>query len=165
MAILRTTLLTLLAATTPLVLAEHLKVVFSSGSFSTISGPAGGNTNGHYSGFAIVNDNGDAIYDNGFPDDHSPCYNTGDGRTFTIEGDCWSTPRTFHCLADFGGNPESCEVRDGDGNVLGSGDGQSDTTFIGISIGTDASCVVEFDSDSDGCPIDDGNGPLHVTSG
>jgi hypothetical protein len=24
---------------------------------------------------------------------------------------------------------------------------------------------VEFDSDSDGCPVDDGNGPLHVTSG
>lgn len=160
------TFLCLLAVSAP-IYAEHLKVIFSSGDFSTISGPAGGNTNGHYSGFAIVNDNGDAIYDNGFPDDHSPCYNTDGGRTFTIEGDCWSSPRTFHCEADFGGHPDNCEVKDGDGNSLGTGKGQTDTTFIGISIGQDASCVIEFDSDDTdgGCPKDDGNGPLHVTSG
>ncbi|CAI7628840.1 unnamed protein product [Penicillium bialowiezense] len=151
MAPLRNALLALMA-TSATVYAEHLKVVWSSGDFSSISGPSGGNTNGHYSGFAIINDAGDAIYDQGFPDDHSPCYNTGDGREFTIEGDCWSTPRKFKCKADFGGHPDTC-------------DGQTDTTFIGIAIGQDASCVVEFDSDSDGCPVDDGNGPLHVTSG
>ncbi|KAJ6079699.1 hypothetical protein N7467_009452 [Penicillium canescens] len=161
---LRTALLCLMAASGS-VYAEHLKVVWSSGSFSTISGPAGGNTNGHYSGFAIINDAGEAIYDQGFPDDHAPCYNTDDGREFTIEGDCWSTPRKFKCMADFGGHPETCEVKDGNGNSLGTGNGQTDTTFIGISIGQDSSCVVEFDSDSDGCPVDDGNGPLHVTSG
>ncbi|KAJ5128918.1 hypothetical protein N7448_002627 [Penicillium atrosanguineum] len=161
---LRTTLV-LLMASSATVYAEHLKVVWSSGDFSTISGPAGGNTNGHYSGFAIINDAGEAIYDQGFPDDHAPCYNTGDGREFTIEGDCWSTPRKFKCKADFGGHPDTCEVKDGDGNSLGTGEGQEDTTFIGIAIGQDASCVVEFESDSDGCPVDDGNGPLHVTSG
>ncbi|KAJ5361609.1 hypothetical protein N7541_002453 [Penicillium brevicompactum] len=149
MAPLRNALLALMA-TSATVYAEHLKVVWSNGDFSTISGPSGGNTNGHYSGFAIINDAGDAIYDQGFPDDHSPCYNTGDGREFTIEGDCWSTPP---------------QIQDGDGNSLGTGEGQTDTTFIGIAIGQDASCVVEFDSDSDGCPVDDGNGPLHVTSG
>lgn len=159
---LRSTLLGLVA-TSATVYAEHLKVVFSSGSFSSISGPAGGNTNGHYNGFAIINDAGEAIYNDGTPYDHVPCYNTDGGRTFTIEGDCWDTPRTFHCLADFGGSPESCEVKDGDGNSLGTGEGQSDTTFIGIAIGVDASCVIEFDSDGDGCPVDDGNGPLHAT--
>ncbi|BCS20294.1 uncharacterized protein APUU_20726S [Aspergillus puulaauensis] len=165
MAAIRNTVLFLLAATTATVSAEHLKVVFSAGDFSTISGPAGGNTNGHYAGFAIINDNGDAIYNDGTPDDHSPCYNTGDGREFTIEGDCWSSPRTFKCKADFAGHPDTCEVKDADGNSLGTGKGETDTTFIGISIGQDSSCVVEFESDSDGCPIDDGNGPLHVTSG
>jgi len=144
--------------------AEHLKVVFSSGSFSSISGPSGGSQSGGYSGFAIINDAGDAIYDQSYPDGGAPCYQH-DGREFTIEGDCWKTPRIFHCVADFGGDPDSCEVKDGDGNVLGSGDGQSDTNFIGIAIGKDSSCVIEFDSDSDGCPVDDGNGPLHVTSG
>lgn len=161
---LRTTLLCLMA-TSATVYGEHLKVVWSSGDFSTISGPAGGNTNGHYKGFAIINDAGTAIYNQGTPDDHSPCYNTGDGREFTIEGSCWSSPRKFKCKSDFGGHPSTCEVKDGDGNSLGTGKGQEDTTFIGISIGQDASCAVEFDSDSDGCPEDDGNGPLHVTSG
>lgn len=160
-------LLVLLAAATSSVYADKLTVAFSSGGFSTISGSGTGNENGHYSSFAIINDEGTAIYDNGFPDDHSPCYNTGGGRTFTIEGDCWATPRQFHCEADFGGLPESCSVMDADGNVLGEGKGQTDTDFIGIAIGQDATCVVEFDSDDSGiaCPEDDGNGPLHVTSG
>ncbi|KAJ6095336.1 hypothetical protein N7486_006082 [Penicillium sp. IBT 16267x] len=159
---LRNTLLCLMASSAT-VYAEHLKVVWSSGDFSTISGASGGNENGQYSGFAIINDAGEAIYDQAFPDNHSPCYNTGDGREFTIEGDCWSTPRKFKCKSDFGGHPDTCEVKDG--NSLGTGKGETDTTFIGIGIGEDASCVVEFDSDSDGCPVDDGNGPLHVTSG
>ncbi|KAL4807225.1 hypothetical protein BDV18DRAFT_159444 [Aspergillus unguis] len=162
MAFLKTALLALAATT--YVSAEHLKVVFSAGDFSTISGPNGGNTNGHYSGFAIVRDDGTAIYNDGSPNDHSPCYNTDGGRTFKIEGDCWASPRVFFCEADFAGHPETCEVRDADGNVLGSGEGQTDTDFIGIAIGQDSSCVVEFDSDDAGtCPEDDGNGPLHVT--
>ncbi|GKT52176.1 uncharacterized protein ColSpa_12357 [Colletotrichum spaethianum] len=145
--------------------AEHLRVVWSSGSFSTISGPAGGSQSGGYSGFAIINDADEAIYDQAYPDDHSPCYNTGDGRTFTIEGDCWDTPRVFHCKSDFGGSPKNCDVSTSDGNQLGSGTQQKDTNFIGIAIGIDASCVVEFDSDGTSCPVDNGNGPLHVTSG
>jgi hypothetical protein len=48
--------------------------------------------------------------------------------------------------------------------MSGSGQGMSDMTWIGISIGTDATCVVEFESDdASECPVDDGNGPLHVT--
>jgi hypothetical protein len=162
MAPLRNTLFCLMAAASA-VSAEHLRVVWSSGSFSTISGPSGGNQNGGYSGFAIINDAGDAVYDQAYPDDHAPCY--GRGREFTIEGDCWDTPRKFQCTSSFDGAPESCAVKDGDGNTLGSADAQKDTTFIGIAIGTDASCVIEFDSDGDSCPVDDGNGPLHVTSG
>lgn len=56
-------------------------------------------------------------------------------------------------------------MKDSGDNSLGSGDGQTDTTFIGISIGTDASCVVEFDTNGPGCPVDEGDGPLSVTSG
>ncbi|GJC86394.1 hypothetical protein ColLi_09232 [Colletotrichum liriopes] len=145
--------------------AEHLRVVWSSGSFGAIGGPSGGGTNGGYTGFAILNDAGEAVYDQAYPDDHSPCYNTGDGRTFTIEGDCWDNARVFHCKSDFGGAPETCEVKGHDGTVLGSGTQQKDTDFIGIAIGIDATCVVEFESDGPGCPVDNGNGPLHVTSG
>ncbi|OJJ52902.1 hypothetical protein ASPSYDRAFT_95264 [Aspergillus sydowii CBS 593.65] len=50
-----------------IVSAEHLKVVFSSGSSAI--------------GSSTV------IYDS-YPNDHSPCYTTGNGRTFTIHGDC-----------------------------------------------------------------------------
>ncbi|OJJ52514.1 hypothetical protein ASPSYDRAFT_51926 [Aspergillus sydowii CBS 593.65] len=156
------TILFLLTATSATVSAEHLKVVFSAGDFGAIGG-----SNGNYASFAIINDNGDAIYNDGTPADRSPCYNTGDGREFTIEGDCWSTPRTFKCKSDFAGHPSTCEVKDGDGNSLGTGEGVTNTNFVGIAIGEDSTCVVEFDSDDggDGCPVDDGNGPLHVTSG
>ncbi|KAL4884078.1 hypothetical protein BJY04DRAFT_215954 [Aspergillus karnatakaensis] len=154
-----------LLATAPLAsYAEKVRVVWSMGDFSTISGPSG-NEHGHYKGFAIVNEDGDAIYDQAYPDDHAACYNTGDGREFTIEGDCWDTSRTFKCKGAFSGHPETCEVLDGDGNSLGKSEGKTDTTFIGIAIGMDGSCVVEFETDGDGCPIDDGNGPLHVVSG
>ena len=152
-----------LMATSTTVYAEHLKVIWSNGDFSTVSGPTGGNTNGHYTGFAILNEAGEAVYDQAYPDDHAPCTNSG--REFTIEGDCWRTARKFRCNADFGGHPRTCEVKDQDGNSLGKADGKTNTNFIGIAIGQDASCVIEFDSDSDGCPVDKGNGPLHVTSG
>lgn len=162
MAPLRTALLFLMASSAT-VYAEHLKAVWSSGGFSTVAGTSG-NENGHYSGFAILNDAGEAVYDQAYPDDHAPCY-TGDGREFTIEGDCWSTARKFKCVAAFDGNPDNCEVKDANGNSLGTGDGKTDTTFIGIAIGQDSTCVVEFDSDGSDCPVDNGNGPLHVTSG
>lgn len=144
------------------VYAEHLRVIWSSGSFSTISGPSG-NEGGSYSGFAIINDAGEAVYDQDYPDDHAPC--TYAGRTFTIEGDCWNTARQFSCVAAFDGAPQTCEVLDSAGASLGKADAQKDTTFIGIAIGIDASCVIEFESDGTACPVDDGNGPLHVTSG
>ncbi|KAJ5458018.1 hypothetical protein N7475_009406 [Penicillium sp. IBT 31633x] len=120
---------------------------------------------GHGKGFGIFNEAGELIYDQNHPDDHSPCFNTGDGREFTIEGDCWATPRKFKCKSSFAGTPETCEVKDGDGNSLGTGEGGTDVNSIGIAVTTTGSCAIEFDSDSDGCPVDDGNGPLHVTSG
>ncbi|KAL5044879.1 hypothetical protein BDW71DRAFT_209007 [Aspergillus fruticulosus] len=60
--------------------AERLSAVFSSGSFSTI-----GDNSDSYKGFPIIRDNGEAIYVNGTPDNHSPCHNTVDGRTFKIK--------------------------------------------------------------------------------
>lgn len=144
--------------------AEHLRVVWSSGTFSTITGPKGnGGGSGYSTGFAILRDDGEAIYEEDNPYGYSPCFNTGGGREFAIEGDCWDSQFRFHCESDFGGLPDSCAVKDADGNLLGEGDGQKDTTFIGISIGMDASCVIEFESDGGGCPIDDGNGPLSAT--
>ncbi|KAL5339933.1 hypothetical protein BJX70DRAFT_397175 [Aspergillus crustosus] len=167
MASVLSTAILLLAASAP-IHAERLKVVWSQGSFSTITGPNGEcGGSGVYNGFGIFNSDRVIIYDQAYPDDHSPCYNTGDGRTFTIEGDCWGSARQFHCLADFGGFPQDCSVLDASGNVLASGSGRTDTDFIGIAIGQDGTCVLEFDSEDNGtaCPEDTGNGPLHVTSG
>ena len=82
---LRASLLLLAAATSTVVSGERLKAVWSAGDFSTISGPTG-NESGHFKRFAIFDEAGKAIYNEPYPDDHSPCYNTGDGREFTIEG-------------------------------------------------------------------------------
>ncbi|KAF5636771.1 uncharacterized protein FTJAE_5967 [Fusarium tjaetaba] len=163
---LRNTLFGLLAATlSSTVAAEHLRVVWSQGDFSTISGPSGGSQSGHSSGFTILKDDGTAIYSKAYPADHSPCYNTGDGREFTFGGDCWTKERKFRCKSSFAGDPETCEVKDQDGNSLGTGEGKTDTTFIGIAIAQDSACVVEFNTDDDeDCPKDEDNN-LGVRSG
>ncbi|KAL4879988.1 hypothetical protein BJY04DRAFT_219790 [Aspergillus karnatakaensis] len=151
------TILAGLAATSTTVSAEHLRAAFSTGGFSGIGGT------GYYMGFAIIRDNGDAIYNDGTPNDHSPCFETDGGRFFTIGGSCWNTTRTFHCLSNVD-EVRTCSVDDENGNVLSEGTGMSDTTWIGISVGIDSTCVVEFESDdASECPVDDGNGPLHVT--
>ncbi|KAM0722951.1 hypothetical protein Q7P37_001149 [Cladosporium fusiforme] len=143
--------------------AEHLRVVWSSGTYSAATGPKGsGGGTGYDTGFAIIRDDGEAIYQTSNPYDYSPCFQHG-GRTFAIEGDCWDSQFRFHCEADFGGLPDNCAVQDADGNVLGEGEAKKNTDSIGIAISTDATCVVEFESDGGGCPVDDGNGPLSAT--
>ncbi|KAL2815045.1 ankyrin repeat-containing domain protein [Aspergillus cavernicola] len=120
--------------------AETLRAIWSSGSFSTISGPGGGNGHGYDSGFAILNENGDAVYDK--------------GELRLEKRLCWDTPRKFHC-----------EVWDGDGNSLGKSEGKTETNFIGIAIGQDSTCVVEFEADGEGCPAlgDDEDSEIHFT--
>ncbi|CAG8008645.1 unnamed protein product [Penicillium nalgiovense] len=157
---LRATLLCLVA-TSATVHGERLRAVWSFGSFSAMSGPSGGSQSGFYDGFAILNKAGNTIYLASYPGDHVPCEHH-DGRLFTLEGDCWNKALQFWCKADFGGNPEKCEVRNDQGIAIGRGDGMKDTQFIGIAIGTDASCAIEFDSDSAGCPVSEGEGPFHL---
>ena len=152
-----------LAASFMLTKAEHLRVVWSSGSYGTIGGPVGGGQNGHYDNFAIIRDDGEAVYTDAAPGGYASCFHTGGGRTFEICGDCWDSCFRFHCLSTLGANPKSCAVQDASGNVLDEGKGMTDTDFIGIASGMDTTCVVEFESDGPGCPIDDGNGPLHGT--
>jgi hypothetical protein len=163
----RNILFSLLAASlSSTAVAEHLRAVWSQGDFSTISGPGTSNEHGHTSGFTILKDDGTAIYSQAYPDNHAPCYSTGDGREFTLGNDpCWGSVRKFKCKAKFSGDPESCEVKDKDGNSLGTGEGKTDTTFIGIAIAQDSACVVEFNTeDGEDCPADEENN-LGVTEG
>lgn len=158
---LRATLLCLVA-TSGTVYGERLRAVWSSGSFASISGPDGGSAGSNYdSGFTILNKDGNPIYENGWPGDHSACQQY-DGREWTMEGACWNKALKFYCKADFAGTPEECEVRNDQGIAIGKGVGIRNTKFIGIAIGTDASCAIEFDSDSAGCPVSEGEGPFKV---
>ncbi|KAF4972911.1 hypothetical protein FZEAL_9491 [Fusarium zealandicum] len=161
---LRNTLIGLVAASlSTTAVAEHLRVVWSKGGFSSISGPSGGSVSSHFTGFAIINDNNEAIYTEASPADHSPCLSTGSGREFTVEGGCWNQARKFQCKSNLNGSPEGCEVKDKDGNGLGKGEGKTDTEFIGIAIAQDSSCVVEFNTeDGEDCPTEN---DLGVTSG
>jgi hypothetical protein len=150
-----------LAASFTLAQAEHLRVVWSGGNFGAIGGPGGGGESGGYDSFAIIRDDGEAVYTDANPGNYAPCF-LGDGRTFEICGDCWDSCFRFKCQADFGGQPDSCEVQDGSGVAIQTGSAMTDTEFIGIAIGIESTCVVEFESDGGGCPVDDGNGPLHA---
>jgi hypothetical protein len=152
-----------LAASFALAQAEHLRVVWSAGTWGAIDPPSGGGQNGHYDDFAIIRDDNEPVYTDKAPGGYSSCFHTDGGRTFEICGDCWDSCFRFHCEASLGGHPRSCAVQDGSVNVINEGTGMTDTDFIGIAIGIDATCVVEFESDGPGCPIDDGNGPLHGT--
>ncbi|KAJ5185283.1 hypothetical protein N7491_006846 [Penicillium cf. griseofulvum] len=124
-------------------------------------GPGGGSQSGSYDGFAIFNKAGNASYSASYPGDYKSCQHH-DSRRFTLEGDCWNKALQFWCLSDFGSSPEKCEVRNDKGIAIFRGDGMKDTQFIGIAIGTDASCAIEFDSDSAGCPASEGEGPFHI---
>ncbi|TLD04589.1 hypothetical protein E2P81_ATG10644 [Venturia nashicola] len=158
----RSTLITL-ASSLATAHAEHLRAVFSSGSFSTITGPNGeGGGSGFETGLTILNDNNEAIYHAKNPANYSPCF--AEGRTFEIEGDCWDTPFRFYCDAKLSGSPEYCAVQDANGKQIGYGEGKTETTFIGIAIALDATCVVEFESNGGGCPLDNSEaGALHAT--
>ena len=149
--------------------AEHLRAVFSSGTFSSISGPSGGSLSAQYSGFAILNDAGEAIYTQAYPDDRRSCFSTNGGREFTIEGNCWAQARKFQCKSDLGGNVENCQVKGHNDYVFGSSEGTTDTEFIGIAISQDSTCVVEFESEPaegyEGCPALGKDSDLAVTSG
>ncbi|KAF5536674.1 hypothetical protein FNAPI_11666 [Fusarium napiforme] len=106
-----------LAALTSPAFIEHLRIVWSKGDFSTISGPNGGNQNSHWSNFALIDKNGDAIFTEAYPGGYVACQ-IDVGREFAIEGICWSAPRKFLCISNIAGNPQSCEVKDNDGNSL-----------------------------------------------
>jgi hypothetical protein len=151
-----------LAASFTLAQAEHLRVVWSAGTYGTIGSISGSGENGHYDGFAIIRDDGEAVYTEAYPAGYSPCFSADSGRTFEICGDCWDSCYRFKCIADFGGHPDTCEVQDGSGIAIQTSFGMTDTDFIGIAIGLDTTCVAEFESDGGGCPVDDGNGPLHA---
>lgn len=146
---LRSVLLGFAAMSSASLAKEKLQVVWSSGHFSTIAGPNGGNEFGHDSGFAVTNDKGQSYFDSAYPADHAPCYNTGDGREFKVMSSCWKAPRSFKCKSNFGGNPESCEVFDSVGNSLAKGKGNTDTKFIGIALTQSSSCGVNFELEAD----------------
>lgn len=147
--------LAMLALTLPAVMAKPLdttrrsgppqaiNVVWSQSDFSTIAGPNGGNEYGHSSGFALLDEDGKTIWTSDYPDDHSPCYNTDGGRTFTLSADCMGSYQ-FHCEADFGGDPKHCAVLDTSGREINSADGDTDTNFIGIALSTDSQCGTNF---------------------
>ncbi|KAF4982484.1 hypothetical protein FZEAL_1909 [Fusarium zealandicum] len=136
------------------VFAEHLRVVWSASHSNSIGPPSGDSS--HSSSFAVFNDAEEALYSADNPDDHSPCYNTGDGRTFSLTSGCWNQDYQFKCKSSFGGNPKKCEILDADGNSLAEGDSDVSESFRVISIDQEGSCVAEFDTgDDEGCSTDD----------
>lgn len=108
--------------------------IFGAGNFQTISeSPGGFGESGHYSGFSLVTDSGEQIFDNGYVNDYSPCFNTEPASRLEVSSSCWNGPITFTCKSGFDGIPETC-AGDYEYNHF-EGSSTSDTDFIGIAIG------------------------------
>lgn len=122
---------------------QFINAVWSTGDFSTISGPSG-NEHGHFTGFNLTDENGESIYSVAAPNDYSPCQM--EPYTFTLSGGCFAAGQQyeFQCKSEFSGTPEHCVVLDSSSNVIAEADGDSDITFIGIAISTSGYCGASF---------------------
>ncbi|CVL06830.1 uncharacterized protein FMAN_11926 [Fusarium mangiferae] len=105
--------------------------------------------------------NGDAIFTEAYPDGYAASQ-IDDGREFAIEGICWSASRKFLCVSNIAGNPQSCEVKDNNGNSLGKAEENTKWDFIGIAIGSTGGCVVEIDTEDSRPPMGEDGTDLHV---
>lgn len=141
---------------------QKINAVWSSTSFSTISGPAGGES--HFgSGFALIKEDGTEIWSSKTVNGDDPCKNIGDGTIFSLTDGCFDGEFRFKCVSDFGGAPKDCSVLDKFAKEINSGIGGTDTHFIGIAIGQDGHCGTSFEL-KDGVTCDEGTTGFTVTN-
>lgn len=123
---------------------QTINAVWSTSGFSTISGPSGSES-AHGDGFSLIDEDGNTIFSESSPNGYVPCQ--GDpGYTFTLSGGCFAQGQQyeFQCTSDFSGNPDSCKVLDSSSNTLATGEGDTDTDFVGIAVAQDGYCGTSF---------------------
>lgn len=113
--------------------AANLNYVFTAGSYSGISGPGYDGESGQNSGFALVTESGENLYDESYVNDHVPCFNSDPASRLEVSSSCWAGPITFHCKSDGAALPVDCSADYEYNHFEGSSD--SSTDFIGIAIG------------------------------
>lgn len=143
------------ASLSQLALAD-LNFVFGAGNFQTISeAPGGFGESGHYSGFSLITDSGEQLFDNSYVNGYSPCFNTDPESRMEVSSSCWNGPITFSCKSGFDGIPEQC-AGDYEFNHF-EGSATSDTNFIGIAIAQDGKCGGSVVLNVNGCTKDNAN--------
>ncbi|KAJ5111417.1 hypothetical protein N7532_001952 [Penicillium argentinense] len=136
-----TTLLLSTLSATPALAGQEVVAVWSSSTFST-SGKTG--THNFSAGFALVNQDGESIYSEAYPDGYNPC--TFVGQEFQLEKGCFGGAwYSFRCQATQTGIPQQCEVRGPEGNTVGTGEGEDQTDFFGVGIAKSGACRVKFE--------------------
>lgn len=121
---------------------QTINVIWSTGDFSTLSGPGGTNQIGHSTGFVLTDLDGNTIYSNEYPNDYRPC--ALEGHTFTLTDGCFGDVEYKFRCASKNGTPQSCEVLDSGDHVIASGEGDRDTDFFGIGIAQTGYCGTSF---------------------
>lgn len=150
-----TTLLLSALSMTPALAGQEVVAVWSGSTFSTV-GPSGE----HFfdAGFSLVGKDGEAIYNEAYPDGYKPCIFAG--QEFQLEGGCLGGAwYSFRCQANQIGIPQQCQVMGPDGKSVGTGDGDDSTDFFGLGIAISGGCKVKFEL-VDGIDCGDDSGDL-----
>lgn len=134
--------------------ALKLNAVWASGDWSAIGPPGGQGSNGHTDGFSLVNEAGETVWSESYPDGYDAC-GGGYGHTFALTGGCFpeGTEYHFNCWSK-SIQPSKCSIRNKDGSNIALADGQSNTHFIGIALGIDGYCGTSWDLGDVDCPAD-----------
>lgn len=134
--------------------ANNLNFIYSHGDFSTISGPAGGNTYGHQGGFTLTDADGKELWSTRDIKGYDTCIHVTGGKDFGLKSTCWEGTYNFHCWSGFSGNPNTCWARDAD-NIQWDGEADDSTTFIGIAIAQNGWCGGPVYAGPGNCTPDD----------
>ncbi|CAG7558738.1 unnamed protein product [Fusarium equiseti] len=120
---------------------NRVNVFYSTGSFSTIAGPKGGNVHGHSSGFTVADMEGKPLWNDKEPGGVAACINPN--MELRIWSSCWDGEYIFNCGVDLYANIQSCGVKTRGGRSF-YGEVDASIDFIGIAISLSNTCSLSI---------------------
>jgi hypothetical protein len=128
---------------TPALAGQKVVALWAVGTWS-VAGGTGGNVNSWDSIFALLNEDGESIFQANLIDGYKSCIHVG--QDFQLGGACFGGAwYGFQCSGNQIGNPEDCEVFGPDGESLAKGSSDDATDYFGLGISESGNCKVQFE--------------------